>query len=130
MFTTTVKNYILNAVFGGNGGANLPTSYRVGLSTTTPKANGTNITEPSSASGYTRLNATFGIAADGKIQNSTTLEFPAFTQDAGVATHYVIFDQNGNPYWFEALARTRALEADTVLAFPVGGITISLVDSI
>ena len=128
MFTTTVKNIIMDAVFGGNGGAALPTGYYVGLSTTAPSADGNNISEPASSSGYVRLTVDFSEASGGKIQNSGRLEFPAFTEDAGVVTHYVIFDQNGAPFWFDKLARSRSLETESVLAFPAGSIVISLTD--
>lgn len=130
MFVTTVKNTIMNAIFGGNGGSALPTSYLVGLSTAEPKADGSGITEPASATGYTRLFAEFGTATGGTVKNKDVLEFPAFVEDAGVATHYVIFDQDGEPFWFGALERSRTLETESVLAFPAGAITISLNDEI
>ena len=125
MFTTTVKNKILNAVFNSDSSA-LPTSYMIGLSTTTPAADGSNISEPDSASGYTRLAINFSDADSSKVMNSSTLEFPVFTADAGVATHYVIFDQDGQPYWFDLLERSRTLEAESVLAFPASSVVISL----
>lgn len=130
MFVTTVKNTIMNAIFGGNGGSALPTSYLVGLSTTEPKADGSGITEPSSSAGYGRLPVVFGSANGGTVKNKDVLEFPAFVEDAGVATHYVIYNQDGSPFWFDSLERSRTLEAESVLAFPVGAITISLNDDV
>lgn len=128
MFTTTFKNTVLNAVFGGDGGSALPTACMVGLSTTPPTAAGDNITEPDGESGYARLSVVFETADAGVIKNEATLEFPTFTADAGVATHYVLYDQDGTPFWFDALDRPRTLEAESVLAFPAQAVSISLLD--
>ena len=130
MFTTTAKDAVMDGIFGGAGSA-LPTSFEVALSTTTPNADGSNITEPDSSTGYGRVALSgFGASSGGTVVNDQAIEFPSFTADAGVATHYVLFDQNGNPYWFDQLKNSRHLEVDTVLAFAANAIQITLNDLI
>ena len=125
MFTTSAKNKVMNAVFGCSTSV-LPTSYKVGLSTTTPTASGSNITEPASSTGYQRSSVSFGSASDGIIKNSSAVEFPVLAKDAGVVTHYVLYDQNGSPFWFDALKSSRTLETDTVVTFATGAIELTL----
>ena len=129
MFTTEAKNRIMNAIFGG--ASNLPTAYTVGLSTTEPNAIGGNITEPASDSGYLRVALPlFGESVDGSVTNKAPVEFPVLVKNAGVATHYVLFDQNGVPFWFDEMKVSRTLEIDTALSFATGAIKLTLEDAI
>lgn len=128
MFTESAKNNVMNMVFGGVTGM-MPTSLSVGLSTTTPAADGTGITEPPKSSGYERVQlGVFPSAAGGRVANQSVVSFPTFTADAGVATHYVLFDQNGTPFWFAPLNSPKHMEIDTILAFKIGNLSIVLND--
>ncbi len=129
MFFTSKKNLIMNCVFTGKSG--LPTAFTVGLSTAAPTAAGGNIQEPTADTGYRRVPVTFSAATGGSVCSSTAVEFPAFTANAGIATHYVLFDQKDEPFWCDELTEPRTLEANSVVAFPAGtaGICITLVDT-
>lgn len=130
MFFTSKKDLILNCLFNGKSG--LPTAFTAGLSTTTPTAAGGSISEPAASAGYRRMPVAFTAASNGSICNSAPVEFPTFTANAGVATHYVLFDQDGSPFWCDPLTQPRTLEPDTIVGFPAGeaGIRISLVDEL
>lgn len=128
MFTEIAKNRVMNMTFGGVTGL-MPTAFSIGLSTTTPSADGTGITEPPLSSGYERVDiGLFPAASDGRVFNETVISFPTFAFDAGVATHYVLYDQNGAPFWFAPLNSPKHMEADTVFAFKVGNLEIRLND--
>ena len=128
MFTTSAKNHVMNAIFRGVTGV-LPTSLSVGLSTTEPSSNGAGITEPNSATGYKRVsNVPFGAASGGIVANESVISFPTFVANAGVATHYVLFDQNGIPFWYGELASSKHMEIDDIFAFKIGDLRIELND--
>lgn len=131
MFTTTVKNQIMNAVFNGTT-TSLPASFTIGLSTTAPNASGKNITEPAASTGYKRVTGMkFNSASSGKISNSALIEFPTFTAAAGTVTHYVLYHPTaGTMYWAGKLKASRTIEADTVVSFPVGNLVIELQDAL
>ena len=79
MNTTYFKNIIMGNVFRTATGTALPTTYYIGLSSTAPTAEGTNVTEPSgSGTGYRRVQLTsLTTPEDGVINNSA-----AFTESA------------------------------------------------
>lgn len=130
MFTTSIKNKIMNAMFG-NVPYTFPTSFSVGLSTTTPTSSGGNIKEPAASTGYQRVSLPlFGAASNGAVANVEEIEFPVFTSDAGTATHYVLYDQNNKVFWFDELKVARRLEADTMLIFAAGALRITLNDAV
>ncbi len=130
MFFTSKKDLVLNCLFKGKSG--LPTAFTAGLSTAAPTASGGNIQEPAASTGYQRMPVTFSDAVNGAICSGAPVDFPVFTSDAGVATHYVLFDQDGEPFWSDALTQPRTLEANSTVGFPAGesGICISLVDEL
>lgn len=128
MFTTATKNRIMNSIFRGVTGV-LPTSISIGLSSTAPTEDGANITEPSASAGYARASGVlFDAAGGGSVSNQTTISFPVCTADAGIVTHYVLYDQNNLPFWYAPLEHSRRMEIDTILAFKVGDLKITLQD--
>ena len=55
MITNATANSILNAFFGRSNQITLAPTCYIGLSTSTPTAAGDNFTEPSEASGYSKV---------------------------------------------------------------------------
>ena len=86
-----------------------PTMW-VGLSSTIPNENGTNITEPSGG-GYARVTtaAKWGSVTSGSVSNNADITFPESTGTWGSEiTHFILFDAStaGNALRFEWLGRT------------------------
>lgn len=130
MFTTTVKNQVMNAIFRGTT-TSFPATFTVGLSTTAPNSSGTGISEPSSTTGYRRVTGvSFNSPSNGKISNKALIEFPTFTSAAGTLTHYVLYHPStGDMFWAGKLKASRTIEADTVVSFPVGHLVVELLDA-
>lgn len=131
-FSTYLANKLLD-VSTGKAAYTPPTVY-VGLSTTTPTAAGTNVTEPSGGS-YARVatsGATWGTAASGSTTNSgAAITFPAATADwtAGAnQTHFVFYDaaSAGNFLGFGALTTAKAILNGDTASFASSAITITL----
>lgn len=76
-------------------GVTLDGSITAGLSSTTPSATGTNITEPSGGDGYAVASVTLGSAASRQRANTATAAFPEATADWSGLTHVVIRDGAG-----------------------------------
>lgn len=131
MFTTAVKNQIMNTIFNGST-TSLPATFTIGLSTSAPNASGGNISEPATSTGYKRVTGVkFSSASSGKISNAALIEFPTFTKAAGTLTHYVLYHPTtGTMYWAGKLKASRTIEADTVVSFPVGNLVIELQDAL
>lgn len=75
---------------------NSAVSFYVGISSTMPNADGSNLSEPSGGN-YSRMPITaFHSPENGKITNAETIEFPTSTaawfSDTKKAAYYVIFD--------------------------------------
>lgn len=111
----------------------MPTVY-VGLSSTTPAASGTNVTEPSSGA-YARVatsGTTWNAASNGSLTNAQAITFPTATADwlAGAnLTHAVLYDaaSGGNFLGFSALATAKnCLNGDTLSLPATTGVTITL----
>ena len=98
MLTTIRKTAILESIVGK--GNLFGSRVYLGLSSTAPKTDGTNITEPSGG-GYGRVlvgltgtseTQKFGTVANDAISNATELYFPESTGSWGAAlTHFVFF---------------------------------------
>lgn len=98
MLTNTKANEIINLLIGRANLVSIGTVY-IGLSTTTPAAEGTNITEPS-GNGYKRVllgsynqSMTFKMSAanDKTSTNTDMIAFPEATGSWGTITHLVLF---------------------------------------
>ncbi len=73
-------NYFLNCVAGNVFGTKtdpaIPTTYYIGLSTTTPNTNGSGVDEPSTDAGYARVQlTTLSEPLDGVVTNSQAINF-------------------------------------------------------
>ena len=137
--TNYTAQAVLNSIFGktSNFGAlaSAPTIY-VGVSSTTPAEDGSNITEPSGGS-YARVST---VAADWNaatladpslLDNANAVTFPQATADwlAGAnLTHAILFDAAtaGNALFVGALTTAKAVTNGDTLSFAAGEIDITL----
>lgn len=110
----------------------MPTVY-VGLSSTTPAADGTNVTEPTTGS-YARVatsGATWNAASSGATSNATDITFPEATADwlsAANLTHGVLYDAptGGNLLAFGAVTTPKNALAGDSIRIPAGDLDVSL----
>lgn len=143
MLTTHKKNSIVDGIVGNSG-----TAY-LGLSSTTPNADGTGVTEPS-GNGYARvligqsdqsLTKKFAPAENGEATNKDIIYFPESTGSWGAAlTHFVLFNsetstQPSAVQGFELLKNEGVASpitvsaANTVVMFRIGDLTVKCEDA-
>lgn len=136
MNTTYFKDVIMGNLFRTQTGTAMPTNYYIGLSSTTPTASGTNVTEPSTTgTAYTRVQLTSLTApSNGVITNSAAISWPESTAtwfDSGApATHYVIYDaaSGGNLLMYNALTANRVIEVNTIATIKAQSLYLQLTD--
>lgn len=130
MNTNYFMDVLMGNIFHTNTSIPIPTQYYLGLSSTAPAVDGSNVTEPNtSGSAYTRiLLSGLGEPENGVITNTTALPFPESTSDWGIMSHYVIYDNitGGNLLMFGELERTRTVEEDTIVSIKAGKLTLQL----
>lgn len=124
-YATSLSNY----VFKGTS-VSLPTTYYLGLSTTTPILTGTsistcNITEPPSGSGYKRIalsSADLTTVIDGMVSNVSDIEFGEAITDWGVITHAIFFDSvtGGSPCFASPLRVSVDIKAGDIFRIKAG----------
>lgn len=126
----TVINAVLDQLFGGVAYTPPATLY-VGLSTSTPNNDGTNVTEPS-GNAYARVastnNTTNWPAAAGRSKsNGTAITFPTATGAWGTVTHFVLYDAatGGGFYAWGALAVAKVIASGDTPSFPAGDFLVS-----
>lgn len=130
--TNYFKNMIVKNIFG-SGDPVLPSSYFIGLSTSTPTLAGGSVTEPS-GNGYARVQIERSASSftynNGMASNANNISFPTSTGSWGVCTHYVIFSEatGGNLLMYGTLNNSRTIEADTTVYLPQGQVQFSIVD--
>lgn len=136
-YTNYAEAAMQNSFFGKTSSfgalASRPTLY-VGLSSTAPAEDGTNITEPSGG-GYARVatapadwNAASGV--DATVDNANVIDFGTATATwAGGAnmTHFVVFDAptGGNPLRFGALTTPMPVFDTNPVSFPAGSLAFT-----
>lgn len=139
MITTTNANNILKFFFGQQNSIVGTGKCYLGLSTTTPNADGTNFTEPSTSTGYARVQVNINEAqqytnkmtepTNGSIENNAEITFPEALEPNGygTVTHFGIFDtQNGGtPLYVHALTSSVSVGAGEVLLFRQGALSLS-----
>ena len=133
MTTTFYRNMIIGNMMNISPVTEFPATYYIGLSSTEPNEAGTNSTEPSGG-GYARVAlGSMDTPENGETSNSTEIDFPKAETDwfpaSTPATHYVIYDQasGGNLLMYGLLTKSRIVESDTYISFPVGELTITVV---
>ena len=133
-FSDSCIQLILEGFFGDDAGANAPTSYYLGLSTTTPTYDAgaiTGVTEPSGGD-YARVEVANTTAnwtvVDRTVENAGSVEWPTATASWGDATHVVFYDvaSAGSPLFFGALGSTATITSGIRLVLDPGGATISV----
>ena len=93
MNTKYFLNLVAGNVFQSQTTPAIPTEYYIGLSTTTPNINGSNVNEPPASGSYQRIKLTnLSAPTDGVITNNADISWPESTSDWGVVTSYVIYD--------------------------------------
>lgn len=138
MITKATSNSILNAFFGRVNTVSLASTCYIGLSTTTPNANGENFTEPSESTGYAKVllghynqsnTQLMEAAADGSICNTNNIIFfPEATASWGTITHFGIFTSKTatTPIMWGALSSSIAVPSGYIPIFRAGALTVSL----
>ena len=136
MNTTYFKNTLMGNIFGTSTSTPIPTNYYIGLSSTAPNVDGSNVTEPStSGTAYARVQLTsLSTPSTGTITNTAAISFPESTTDwfpsTNPATHYVIFDaaSGGNLLMYNALTSSRIIQSGTVATIKANSLTLQLTD--
>ena len=131
MNTTYFINLVAGNVYGSQKTPAIPEAYYIGLSSTAPSADGTNVTEPSGG-GYQRVQLTgLTVPSDGEVTNASAISFPESTQSWGTVSHFVIYDaaSNGNLLMYGALEESRTVEAATIMTIRSNGLTLSVLNA-
>lgn len=131
-FSTYLKNKLLEHSVGKTS-FTMPANIYVALSTTTPAADGTGVTEPSGGS-YARVSTSasdWATASAGSITNATNIVFPTATADwaSGVNfTHGVIYDAStvGNVLGYGALSTAKNNLSGDTTSISASNLTITL----
>lgn len=132
MNTTYFLNQVMGNVFKTKTTPALPGGYYIGLSSTTPKADGTGVTEPVTSAGYARVKLeSLSAPANGVITNTAAISFNESTANWGTMTHFVIYDAatGGNLLMFDALSPVRPAEEGTVITIKNGKLSLALTSS-
>ena len=136
MITHYFANKILPLLCGKASSLTSASSIYVGLSTTAPLADGTNVTEPV-GNGYARvllgnasqeLTQKMGTVANGHVENDEIIYFPEATASWGTITHFCIFDarSSGNLLAFGPLSTSILPVANTIPIVRIGELDLSL----
>jgi len=102
-----------------------PLNYFVGLLTTTPLPDGTNVVEVSTvATGYARQilannKTALTVSNNGQVSNITGIDFPVATASWGVITDVGIFDSasGGNLLYFSTQPNSKPFDAGDIAFF-------------
>ncbi len=131
-FTDFLENELLDHVWGAAAFV-APVTTFIGLSTTTPADDGTNITEPPGGAAYARVSKTNNLtnwpaAAGGLKENGTTVDFAQATGAWGTVTHFFIADAlvGGNILASGPLTTPKTIDNGDTASFAVGDIDITL----
>lgn len=133
-FTQRTSAAVLNYIFGNTSDFDTQPTIHVGLSTTAPAEDGTNVTEPV-GNGYARVAAAAAVwnaatdADPSVLDNGSAINFPTPSGAGwGTVTHFVIFDAltGGNVIASGALTASRSIQSGDTVSFPIGDLDITL----
>lgn len=134
MITYYQANRIIDRNFG-NTNFTPPATLYVALSTTTPSADGTGVTEPSGG-GYARVSVTnnktnFTTSSNGVLSNAVQLSFPESSSAWGTITHICMYDAStgGNLLYYDTLTPSRSVQSLTTFLLAAGQLQISMTNS-
>ncbi len=128
--TTWFKNVIQGNVWKTQTTPALPTTYYLGLSTTLPTVESTNVTEPS-GNNYARIQLTgLSTPTNGLVTNTTNLNSNLSTGSWGVIPYYVIYDSlnGGNLCMFGDFTSPKTIDSNTILTIVAGELDLQLSD--
>lgn len=130
MTSTYFLNCIMGNVFKTKTSPILPEKFYLGLSSSEPDIDGSNVNEPSTLSGYSRIELSGKLSEpnNGVISNTEDISFPESSESWGTITHFVIYDSenDGNLLMFESLTQNRSVEAGTIVMIKAESLTITL----
>lgn len=130
MNTTYFLNCVAGNLFKTKASPALPTSYYIGLSTSTPNADGTNVSEPPSTYNYARVALDcLSEPEDGVVTNTLNIDFPESEGGSwGTVTHFVIYDSltGGNLLMYGELTTPRVIENATLMTIKNGFLKLSV----
>jgi len=131
-FTNYLRSNLLDHVFGSDT-FTPDTNLYIGLSTTTPTDDGTNITEPDSVNGYGRVQignnlVNWNVAVNGNKTNGADFEFDEATGSWGTITHFFIADDptGGNIVVYGELTIPKLIDQGDTARFRENDIEILL----
>ncbi len=133
MNTTYFLDLVAGNVFGSKKSPALPATYFIGLSTTAPSADGTNVTEPDSSVGYAREEITNLTEPEGGIvKNQHPITFSESSGSWGTITHYGVFDQkeNGNLLMYGEVDPPRVVDVGTTMTIKDGVLQLFVQDAV
>lgn len=128
MNTTYFLNQVAGNLFKTKTTPALPSAFYIGLSSTAPNIDGTNVGEPNSSAGYARVKLTsLGEPNNGVVTNTLAINFNESTANWGTITHFVIFDAetDGNLLMYGALSTPRSVEAATIMTIKENYLSLS-----
>lgn len=131
MNTTYFLNLVAGNLFRTKTNPPIPSEMWIGLSTTAPNADGTNVTEPSTSTGYSRMKLdTLGEPVDGVVTNKANIDFNESTASWGTLTHFVIFDSKsgGKLLQYDRLTTPRSVETATIMTIKSGYLKLSVLN--
>lgn len=130
-FADFLENELLDHVWGNAAFAPADPLY-IGLSTTTPNDDGTNITEPVGGS-YARVSVVnnltnWPVAVGGAKANGVAVDFPTATGSWGTVTYFFISDaaSGGNIYGSGQLTVAKTIDSGDTASFAIGDLDITL----
>lgn len=129
MNTTRFMNQIMGNVFKTQTSPALPLNFYLGLSTTLPTLAGGNVTEPSTAGGYSRIQiSNLSTPSGGAIHNTSALTFNTAASSWGSIPYYCIWDagSGGNLLMWGTLATPKTVSTGDILMFAEGDLVITL----
>ena len=129
MNTTYFLNLAAGNLFNTKTNPEIPQELWIGLSTTAPNINGTNVTEPSGSAGYARVQLTMlSEPSAGVVTNQSNIDFNESTASWGTVTHFVIFDaqSDGHLLQYGSLSTPRSVEAATIMTIKSNYLNLSV----
>ena len=129
MNTTYFLNLASGNLFRTKETPPIPNEMWIGLSSTAPNINGTNVTEPAASAGYSRVKLDMmSEPATGVVTNESNIDFNESTASWGTLTHFVIFDaQNeGHLLQYGPLSTPRSVETATIMTIKQGYLNLSV----
>lgn len=131
MNTTYFLNCVAGNVFQSKKTPAIPSTYYIGLSTTSPSPSGTGANEPASSTGYARVELTsLSEPNSGVVTNESDINFNESLSSWGTITHFVIYDSpavgSGNLLMYGALSTPRSVEAATIMTIKSGYLSLSV----